>query len=343
MRIAIVNDVMPAVEAIRRVLVTGAGHQLAWVASNGAEAVALCADDRPDLILMDLIMPGMDGVEATRRIMVATPCAIVVVTAGVDDRAAKVFEALSAGALDAVNTPVLGSSGAEAEGRALRAKVDTIGRLLKAHPIDGRVRLPGRPPRHLDGEHLVAIGASAGGPAALAGVLARLPSDFPAAVVIVQHVDAQFAASLAQWLDAQTALEVRLAQEGDRPKPGAVLLAGRPDHLVLRPSGRLAYSPTPADCPFRPSVDVFFKSVDRYWAGAVTGVVLTGMGRDGAEGLQALQRSGHNTIAQDQASSAVYGMPRAAAELGAAAEILPLHRIGPRLATVGARRIKADG
>src|SRR2546428_467025 len=130
MRIAIVSDVMLAVEAMRRVVAGARGHQLAWIARDGAEAVERCADDTPDLILMDLIMPKMDGVEATRRIMAHNPCAIVVVTANVTDNSSKVFEAMGVGALDAVNTPVLEAPGAVNGTKALLSKIDTIRKLI---------------------------------------------------------------------------------------------------------------------------------------------------------------------------------------------------------------------
>jgi two-component system, chemotaxis family, response regulator WspF len=333
MRIALVNDVVTAVEAIRRVVVSTREHQLAWIARDGAEALDLCARDTPDLILMDLIMPRMDGVEATRRIMAHTPCAIVVVTASVKHHSSKVFEAMGAGALDAVNTPVLERPGARRSGEALMAKIETIRKLIG----DGRPKsasapsspLAGPPAHH--GSPLIGIGASAGGPTALSKVLAHLPADFPAPVVIVQHVDAQFAAGLAAWLNSQSPLHVRLAREGDRPEAGTVLLAGQDNHLVFASPTRLAYTRQPADCSYRPSVDVFFKSAECFWQGEVIGVVLSGMGRDGAEGLRALHRKGHHTIAQDRLTSAVYGMPGAAVELQAASEVLALDKIGPRL------------
>ena len=192
------------------------------------------------------------------------------------------------------------------------------------NPATPRVR------RHRDGQ-LVAIGASAGGPGALARILASLPGDFPAAVVIVQHVDARFAPDLAHWLDQLTPLRVRLAHEGDRPQAGTVLLARGEHHLVFGSSTRLTYTRIPLESVYRPSIDVFFKSLRRHWHGEAVGVLLTGMGRDGAEGLRALRERGCPTVAQDAATSAVYGMPRAAAELQAAGEILPLNRIGPRL------------
>jgi chemotaxis response regulator CheB len=154
--------------------------------------------------------------------------------------------------------------------------------------------------------------------------------DFPAPIVLVQHVDVQFAKGLADWLQYQTRLKVRIAAEADRPTPGTVLLAGTEDHLVLSSPTRLTYSREPSHSSYRPSVDVFFKSVECFWPGPVVAALLTGMGRDGAEGLRLLRTRGHHTIAQDRASSAVYGMPKAAVELDAASEILPIDKIGLR-------------
>jgi chemotaxis response regulator CheB len=179
---------------------------------------------------------------------------------------------------------------------------------------------------------LVAIGASAGGPAALASLLAALPPDFPAAVLVVQHLDVRFAAAVAQWLGQYSALPVQTIKEGDRPLPGTVQLAATGDHLVLKRADRLGYRVEPCDCVYRPSVDVFFRSASEKWPHRAVGILLTGMGADGALGLKALRAKGHHTIAQDEASSAVYGMPKAAAAAGAAIEILPLERIAARLA-----------
>ncbi|HEX2972525.1 MAG TPA: chemotaxis response regulator protein-glutamate methylesterase [Tepidisphaeraceae bacterium] len=345
MRIAIVNDLLMAVEAVRRVILKTAEHKVAWVARDGAEAVALCAADTPDLILMDLIMPRMDGVEATRRIMAATPCAIVVVTVSVTANSAKVFEAMGAGALDAVNTPALEHPAAADDAQGLLAKIETIRKLLGIGAAPRLMAAPAHPLHAppLPQDCLVGLGSSAGGPAALATILAQLPEDFPAPLVIIQHVDPHFAAGLADWLSSQSALPVRLAREGDRPTPGTVLLAGRDQHLVFASPSRLAYTRHPEDCSYRPSVDAFFKSADRLWRGEIIGVLLTGMGRDGAEGLRDLHNHGHYTIAQDQPTCAVYGMPRAAAELNAASEILALDKIGPRLRNTVARHLRCHG
>jgi chemotaxis response regulator CheB len=294
---------------------------------------------------MDLIMPKMSGVEATRRIMASTPCAIVIVTANVDDNSSKVFEAMGAGALDAVNTPVLESPTATDGATALLAKIETIRKLIGAAPASRATPSPVQPPENQEPSPspLVVIGASAGGPAAIAKVLSQLPADFAAPIVIVQHVDSQFSRGLADWLDYQTPLQVRLAQEGERPVAGVVLLAANDNHLVFANHTGLSYTRYPLESSYRPSVDVFFKSVASYWRGEVLAIILTGMGRDGAEGLRTLHEKGHHTIAQDRTTSAVYGMPKAAAELHAASEILPLEQIGPRIVDLVAQTMKSHG
>jgi len=330
MRIGIVNDQAMAAEALRRVLTLAPEHQLAWIAQDGIEAVAQCRRDTPDLVLMDLVMPRMDGVEATRRIMADTPCAILIVTADIDTRAAHVFAAMGHGAIDAVNTPLLGTGDLLAGAAPLLVKIEAIGKLIGA-PMVRRPAESVVTHRHASPGWLVAIGASAGGPAALAALIERLPADFAGAIVIVQHVDARFAPGLATWLGQNSKLPVKLVREGDRPVPGQVLIAGTDDHLVFKAGTQLGYTPQPENQAYRPSVDVFFDSAGRSWGGTTVGVLLTGMGSDGARGLKGLRDRGHHTIAQDRATSAVYGMPKAAAALAAAVEILPLDRIALRL------------
>jgi two-component system response regulator WspF len=334
MNIGIVNDLPLAIEATRRAIALRAEHRVLWVATDGAQAVDFCIAQPPDIVLMDLIMPKFDGVEATRRIMARAPCAILVVTSSVGANAWRVYEAMGAGALDAVDTPTLADGGLGDTSQPLLLKIDQIGRLLQK-PVACRQRAsassrPGTVP-------LVAIGASAGGPTALVAVLGKLSADFGAAIVIVQHVDQAFAKGMAQWLDGQTALTVRVGLDGDRPQPGEALLAATNDHLQLTRAGSLNYTREPADMPYRPSVDVFFHSVVEHWQGEAIGVLLTGMGRDGAIGLKAMRAKGYHTIAQDEATSAVYGMPKAAAALDAARSILPLGSIADELAAVAKR------
>ncbi len=332
LKVAIVNDSMLALESLRRVVLGSSDYQLAWTALHGQEALEKCAIEEPDIILMDLIMPVMDGVEATRRISARHKCAILVVTATVEGNAGRVFEAMSAGALDAVNTPVLGPDGnGDGPGLLLR-KLGSIATLMNAQTTQGKVS-PFKVARNdTRGPPLIAIGASTGGPAALKAVLAALPAQLGAAVAIVQHVDQQFAASLADWLDQQVALPVRLAMPGEPPTAGTAMVCGREDHLVYTASGDFDYTPLPRELAYRPSVDVFFHSIAENYKNHVLGILLTGMGRDGAAGLKAIRERGWQTLAQDQGTSAVYGMPKAAKELGAAQEILPVGEIGPAAA-----------
>ncbi len=337
MRIAIVNDMAMAAEVLKRIVKSKAPtHEVAWVAVNGAEAVEKCGTDVPDLILMDLLMPVMDGAEATRRIMAKSPCGILVVTASVASNFSKVFEALSYGALDAVNTPSIGLSG-QLEGAAqLLQKIERLG-VIRAHAADkpGNAKMSSVPAAtSAPAPYLVAVGSSTGGPAALAQMLAELPADFGAAIVIIQHVDKEFATGLASWLETLTKLNVSLAVEGDTPKIGNVYLAATNDHLLLDGSMRFTYASEPLSNPFRPSVDVFFESVSRNWPRKGTAVVLTGIGRDGALGLLTLKNKGWRTIAQDKESSVVFGMPKAAAENGAAELVLPPDRIGQELTKI---------
>jgi len=336
MNIGIVNDMPMAVAALQRVIARTPEHHVVWTAHNGEEAVAQCRRLTPDLVLMDLFMPVMDGVEATRRIMAQSPCAVLVVTATVDGESAKVYEALGAGALDAVTTPVLGLGDVTSGASALREKIAMVGMLIGPSParakIASSIHAGSAQPVH--SSPLVAIGASAGGPAALVELLQGLPRPFSSPVVIVQHVDVQFAGGMAEWLNASSAIPVRVARNGDTPEPGIALLAATNDHLVFAKGGVLRYVREPVSAVYRPSVDVMFQSMLEHWNGSAIAILLTGMGRDGAVGLKALREAGALTIAQDAGTSTVYGMPKAAAELGAAQDILPLHAIAGRVTDI---------
>lgn len=339
-RVAIVNDLAMAREALRRVVLRTPGVDVAWTANDGAEALERARADRPDLVLMDLIMPVMDGVEATRRIMAEAPCPIVVVTATVEGNASRVYEAIGAGALDAVDTPRLGASGTQGD-RPLLEKIEAV-RRMRSEEASGRTSAaaparPAQPQAGAPGDRdvtcpIVAVGSSTGGPQALASLIGSLPDPLPFAVVIVQHMDAGFLPGLAKWLATQTGRLVRLARRGDRPEAGAILVAGEPLQMVMRADCTLDYEFGDVDLVHRPSVDVLFESLALVRSRRGAAVLLTGMGRDGARGMLAMRTAGWRTFAQDRATSVVWGMPGAAAELGAAEEVLPLDRIGPAVA-----------
>jgi two-component system response regulator WspF len=343
MRIAIANDLRMAQEILKAAVARIPGASVAWIASDGAEACARCAADRPDLILMDMVMPVMDGAKATARIMRDSPCPILVVTSTIEGNLDLVYDALSAGAIDAVQTP---SAAALSSPGGLDALLRRIALVRSLHApghahtaaAAGLASLPPETPCPAATAHdargqgggirnLLAIGASTGGPQALAAVLGAIPRGTLPPTVIVQHIDRDFAPGLAQWLAGVTGHDVQAGLPGDEVRAGRALVAASGDHVVLAGT-RLQSRAEPRDCLFRPSVDVLFCSLACDTSHAGTAVLLTGMGRDGAAGLLQLRKAGWRTIAQDEASSAVWGMPGAAVTLGAAERVLPADRIG---------------
>lgn len=332
MKIGIVNDSIMATEILRRIVKSCPNHELLWTAENGAEAIMRCNHQLPDLILMDLLMPVMDGIEATRRIMNQTPCPILIVTGSVSSNSSMVFEAMGVGALDVVATPVLVPNQADSSANELIRKIQIIGKLTGADRKEKSVNNKISPPHQIIKDStLVAIGASTGGPQAISKVLSSLPENFPACVVVIQHMDQKFTSGLAVWLNQQIPLPVHVITNGDRPQKSTVKIPSTDNHLIMSKTGTFIYSVDPVDNFYHPSVDVFFQSLCANWCGKIIGVVLTGMGKDGAKGLLDIKEKGHYTIAQDKETSVVYGMPKAASLNGAAQEILPLDEIGPRL------------
>lgn len=333
MRIAIINDMPMAVEGLRRV-VEGTGiHQVAWTAYNGSDAVTSCLADVPDLILMDIIMPGMSGVDTTREIMRTAPCPILLVTSSVTSNTALVFEAMGYGALDAVNTPILTGDSANDSQAPLLRKITMLNVLTQSVScaVPKKFNFTRSKITSATSGSLITIGSSSGGPQALATILKSIPSSFDSSIVIVQHVDEQFATSLAEWLSTLSNIPVRVALNGDRPEPGTVFLAGSADHLLMTAEGTFQYSAIPKDTPYRPSVDVFWQSLEQHWDGNITAVLLTGMGKDGAESMLSLRKHGARTITQNEQTCAVYGMPKAANDLGAAMDTFSIEDIATAL------------
>lgn len=331
MRIGIVNDLKMTAEVLRRMVTTIPDYEVAWIAYDGHEAVDKALKNKPDLILMDLIMPVMDGVEATKQIMIKSPCPILIVTASVTSNSTKVFEAMGYGALDVIRTPPLDSSKPDLGGKELLAKIERIQQLTgksSARRLEkGVVIGEGESTHSKSIPPLLIIGCSTGGPSALSRILGSLPERMPIATVIIQHVDEQFAPGLAHWLSDQTGQHVQIAYDGAQLLRGVVLMGGRNDHLILGKDLRLSYTVNPVENPYRPSVDVFFSSVCEFWPKKSMAIILTGMGSDGAIGMKRLKESGWHTIAQDAKSCVVFGMPKAAIAQGAASEILPLDSI----------------
>jgi two-component system chemotaxis response regulator CheB len=314
-------------------------------AGNGEQAIREAARLKPDVITMDLQMPVMDGLEATRHIMHETPAPIVMVTstASPDDRQ-MAFAALDAGVLAFVPKPALAASG--------RAGADELVRTVKSMAAVKVIRrwAPGRRPQRQAPASVtpvsappiaralavVAIGASTGGPQALHDVLTRLPATFPLPILIVQHIAEGFAAGLVDWLRPQCALPIQLATPGavlDRP---AIFVAPTGRHLTVRGRVVVLSDDAPASG-HRPSATVLFRAVAREFGEAGIGVLLSGMGDDGAAGLRDLKNAGGITIAQDEASSVVFGMPAVAISMGIVDHVLPPPAIAGLLLQLGAR------
>jgi two-component system response regulator WspF len=280
-------------------------------------------------------MPVMDGAEATRRIMAASPCPILLVTSSVSSNFNHVYQAMGYGALDAVDTPVFGPGGSVLGGERLVARLHKLlpesQACLQVMPNVANASRLTVSPNCLLFPPIVAIGASTGGPQALATILGALPPHFGACMVVAQHIAAEFVPSLTKWLQGRCAVTVRPAEATSVPRAGEVVLAATDDHLVLRPDGRWGYTAQPVENPYRPSADVLFDSLAVVCPRPGVGVVLTGMGSDGGRGLLRLRQAGWRTIAQDRSTSVVYGMPKVASDLGAAERVLPLPAIGTAL------------
>ncbi len=279
----------------------------------------------PDVVVVDL--SGPEALKAIERVMAERPVPVVALHPGVLS-GADAFQALAVGAVEVVERPA--EPGAD-YWQTVGRKLMLLAEVRVTRPVQAQKPRNVRPPATEAPYPLLAIASSLGGPKALAVVLKMLPKDFPAPVCICQHISNGFTEGLAQWLGSETPLRVVEANDGDEMVPGNVYIARSGTHLVVRPKGRLVLDPSPPVRGFRPSCDVLLTSAAESFGTRTLGVILTGMGRDGARGLKEIRERGGRTIAQDRATCAVYGMPKEAVRIGAAEEVLPLDRIAPTL------------
>lgn len=336
-RVFLVDDSLLARASLRLLLARVPGIQVVGEAASGDEALRRVPIANPDVVLMDMVMPGMDGLETTRRLMASHPRPILIVSDLVGRDANLNFDALAAGALDLVRKPSADERDhpewMEAFARRIRllASVPVVTRRSARSQVHepSAPKQPARRPAPRSGR-LVVLGASTGGPIALHRLLELVGRPLGCPVLIVQHMTVGFTAGMARWLGEALRAPVELATHGTVPLAGTVYLAPDGAHLALRAGVLRLESPSAGGhCP---SVDVLFESVARSdLAEHTVAALLTGMGSDGARGLLALRHAGAWTIAQDATTSVVYGMPRAASELGAACEVLPLERIAHRI------------
>jgi two-component system chemotaxis response regulator CheB len=339
LRALVVDDSPTVRHRIAEVLGAQADFEVVGRAEDGKQAIELCLALRPDVITLDMAMPGMSGLSATEYIMAYCPTPILIVSSSTNrGELFKMYEALAAGAVDVLEKP----DGAAADLDWELKLVGTLRLIARIKVIThlrartGRAAAGSPPilaPRVPDGWTFRAIfmGASTGGPGAVREILMGLPPDFPLPIVLVLHIGKSFSSALADWLDTESPIKVAFATHGQAlpgPEAGSarVLLAPPDRHLVLR-GGRLWLEDTPELHSCRPSVDRLFASAAEELGHQAAGILLTGMGRDGAEGLLAMRGAGALTAAQDEATSVVYGMPREALAMGAVDRGLPLGEI----------------
>jgi two-component system, chemotaxis family, protein-glutamate methylesterase/glutaminase len=303
-------------------------------AADGLEALEMVKRLRPDIVTMDVQMPRLDGFAATKRIMVEAPTPILITTS-VEPRALSVsLEAVRMGALAVQAKPRDPlAPGFDEEAHELVRQVKAMSRVKVVRhyePEPARIppaQTPSATALHDVAADVVAIATSTGGPAALHRILTTLPADFPVPILVVQHMSRGFSPGFADWLDKASPLVVKLAEEGESLRPGTVYVAVDDHHLCLSPSRRIRLSTAPAVGGFRPSGTVLFESVAAAFGPTAVAVILTGMGRDGVEGLRAIRRAGGRTIAESEATAVVYGMPAAAIHAGLADFVLPLDEV----------------
>ena len=353
-RVMIVEDSLVVRELLRYIVSRDPRLELVAAVTSGEEALAAIASARPDVISMDIRLPGIDGLETTRRIMAERPTPIVVVAGSVEDSALHIsMNALRAGALSVVEKPVATThKGYEIVANEICTQLRIMAQVpvIRRRPIgaewSGRTTAPlsSAPPAPVapvfgQTPTVLGIAASTGGPPALARVIGALPEGFPLPVLLVQHMGPAFMDGFAAWLDSVVALPVAIARDGERAEGGRVYVAPGDRHLELGSNRILRVIDTAPVSGQRPAATVLFRSMARQVGSAGIGVLLTGMGEDGAVGLADMHAAGAQTVAEHQSTAVVYGMPAAAVRLGAARAVLPLDRVAEhvlRLAMPGA-------
>ena len=327
-RVLIADDSLLVRTILRDVLNASGDMVVIGEAGNGAEAAQLAAALKPDIVIMDILMPVMGGLEATETIMATSPVPILILSSTLDDRDVKLaFTAIKKGALDVMGKPSL-NGGASQEGfiSRLLERIRLLSHIKVIHHKQ-RQKAPVLPVSVKGSSRkILAIGASTGGPKAVMSIVKSLPAGFGASVFVVQHISSGFAKGFAHWLNLESQIPVRLAESGQIPVSGEVLVAPTDCQMILD-NGAVRLLDDPAVNSCRPSIDVFFNSIAPDKGMDTVGVLLTGMGRDGAQGLSKLKENGAFTIVQDEKSCAVFGMPKAAIALGAADEILNIDAI----------------
>ena len=352
-RVFLVEDSPVAIAILKRMLSSSPEIEVVGTARTGKEALELIPQVKPNVICTDFNMPQMNGLEFTREIMVTFARPILVISASVQtEDTENVFKLLQAGAVDVFPKPTAGlSADYERAKQGLINKIKILSgvtvftqhrREFSAIKTESAVKTSPKPsttPNKVEvyqrrsnaSAKMLVIGASTGGPQALHTIISQLPANFPVPVICIQHISEGFLQGLVDWLAIKSNMPVKIAPAGEIPRPGNIYFAPDRHHLELNSQGRLVYLAAPPVGGHCPSITVTFNSIAKFYGQSAVGVLLTGMGRDGADGMKAIANAGGITIAQDEDSCVVFGMPKEAIALGAAQYILPINDIAPLL------------
>jgi two-component system, chemotaxis family, protein-glutamate methylesterase/glutaminase len=336
-RVLVVDDSPLMCKVLTNILNCDPQIIVAAIANDGKEAVELVPHLKPDIITMDMDMPIMDGFEATKEIMAYHPTPIIIVSSTVFKVGMeRVFKSISHGALDIIDKSELELIGNKKSGEALIAKIKFLTGVRVMHQPLAKLRIERsvvdlKAPRKQVSDKIIAIVASTGGPQALLEILKRLPEDFPWGIVIVQHITNGFLTGLVDWLAKECKIKVKIGEDSEEILPGVAYIA--PDNVQMRveEGGKISLSNEPAHGGHRPSGDVLFESVARTYGKGSVAAILTGMGRDGAMGMKAIKQFHGKTLAQNEKSCVVFGMPNVAIEMNVIDKILPLERIAEEI------------
>lgn len=338
-RILVVEDSPLAAKVIANILESDSELKVIAVANSGREGIKLALELKPDIITMDIAMPDIDGVEATKQIMAYQPTPILLLTSSSRSKMDDVFKAISFGALDVEEKIDFGQV-FEAKRKELLIKKIKLLSVIKVirHPL---ARLEKKSAaagvselmvkKAVPLKRVVAVATSTGGPQALASILAKIPKDFPWGILIVQHIAKSFDRGLVEWLGNSCAIKIKLAEDNEEIKGGTAYIAPNDFQMKVKEGGVIILSSEASCGNFKPSADVLFKSVAEVYKYKAVGIILTGMGRDGASGIKLIKEAGGRTIAQDEKTSIVFGMPKEAIEMGGIDKVLPIDKIAEEI------------
>ncbi len=334
-RVLLVEDSPVSLAVLQRMISSSPDIEVVGTARNGIEALGLIPNLQPAVICTDFYMPGMDGLEFTKEVMAKYPRPILIISASVQpDDTHNIFQLLDAGAVDVFPKPGSGSTADyELVKQDLISKIKVLAGVTvftKHRPIAVKSAPLKVEPSTLKSKaaiRAIAIGASTGGPQALQTILTQLPANFPVPILCVQHISEGFLQGLVNWLRSECRIGIKIAHAGESPQSGIVYFAPEGHHLELDAQGRFVCLASPLVDGHRPSATVTLTSVAKFYGSTALGVLLTGMGRDGAAGMQAIAQVGGSTIAQDEKSCVVFGMPKEAIALGAVQSVLPIQDI----------------